>query len=204
MVSVLLAKGFFMLASRRGLSTALAALAVLAFGSPSYALPYFSGSFAMTTFTSSTTNVDATAVFALTSAVAAGSAAGDFASEPPPATLMSPASLDFTAGMGFDWSDPGTGAFVASGVVPLASPVGVSNWNVTGSFTVGSNFDNAGDVLTANMIWSATQTGGPGESTSLSGTFHSPAIEVPEPAALALLGAGLFAIGLELRRREKT
>src|SRR5688572_21493054 len=106
----------FMLVSSRKLATAVGVVAVLAFSSPGYAAPFTVGSFAMVAFTSTTTDVDTTSVFTLTSPVMAGSGVGNFAADPPPVVLMSPALLNFVTPAGFDWADVFSGSFVASDV----------------------------------------------------------------------------------------
>lgn len=194
-----------MFASIRKLTIALGAVAMLAVSSPSYALPIFSsGSFSMVTFLSGPfTDVDTTTSFNLANQVFTGSAVDDFTLVSVPSPIMAPATFDFVAGTGFDFSDAAFGAFVATSVVDLPNAQdGFREFNVVGTFTPGTAWDNAGQVLSANMRWSLTQTGGSNDSTSISGTFHSPAQTIPEPASLGLMGLGLAAASFVIRRRR--
>lgn len=194
-----------MFASIRKLTIALGAVAMLAISSPSFALPIFSsGSFSMIAFLQGPfTDVDTTTSFNLDTSVFTGSPVDNFTLVPVPNPIMAPATFDFAAGSGFNFSDIGFGSFVASSVTDLPDAQnGFHEFNVVGTFTPGTAWQNAGQVFSANMRWSLTQTGDSNDSTSISGTFHSPAQTIPEPASLGLMGLGLAAASFVIRRRR--
>lgn len=178
--------------------------------STAQALPTFTdGSFAVSIATSTTTDVTTTTSFVVAPSLSVSPfGVGSFALVVLPATLAVTSPLDFAnvTNGNFDWTDAGLGSFVAASAVLTDSGGGTNafaKWNVTGTYTVGADFANAGDVLTANETWSLTQTGGPGEAISMSGTFHSPSFGTPEPGTLLLLGAGLLGL-FAIRGRRKT
>ena len=194
-----------MFAAFRKLTIALGTLAVLAVSTPSYALPIFTeGSFSMVAFLQGPfTDVDTTTSFNLSTPVFTGSPVDDFAVILPPGVLMSPATFDFVAGTGFSFSDAAFGTFSVVSVTDLPDAQnGFHEFNVVGTFTPGTAWANAGNVQSANMRWSLTQTGNSDDSTSISGTFHSPAQPIPEPALLGLMGLGLAAASFAVRRRR--
>jgi hypothetical protein len=198
---------------RRILLGTAVGLATLAAVSAAQASPTFtSGSFAFTAFTSTTTDVTTTKIFTITGGtLTPGSALGDFTMLSPPATLSVTSPLDFATGMilDFKFSDPVFGTFDPTGgsVTSLGTHSGVSAsaaFNVTGNFILGSGWANAGAKLSANETWALTQTGGPGNAISLSGTFNSPAVPVgvPEPATIAIMGVGAALAGMRLQRKK--
>jgi len=177
------------------------------------ATPYTSGSFSISVQTDTTTDVTTTTNFHINTKVpSAFGATGDFldAGVVFPGALNAATQLNFGAGpppTGFDFSFTGFGSFAADTATLVSVTSGTNagvQWNVVGHFTVGTDWDNVGTVLTANETWTCNQTGGAGNTISCSGTFHAPAIPVraPEPLTISLFGAGLAGAAV-LRRRRK-
>jgi len=196
-----------------GVAAAVASLSLVA--TAAQATPYTAGSFSITVVTDTTTDVTTTTNFHIDQQVPhAFGATGDFtdAGVVFPSALNASTQLNFGAGpppTGFDFSFTNFGSFTATSATLVSSTSGTNagvQWNVVGSFTVGTFWDNAGAVLTANETWTCNQTGGPGNAISCGGTFHAPAIPVraPEPLTLSLFGAGLAGAAVIRRRRKKT
>jgi PEP-CTERM motif len=181
----------------------LAAAAVAASAFSAHANPvYTSGSFALAAFTSATTPVATTTYFPLTdNPVPIGSPVGSFTMVSLPASLtLGPNPANFAMPASLDFTDAGLGAFAAATATSVASPPNVATWDVVGTFTLGADWANSGTSMTANEIWSLTQSGGPGNAISISATFQA-ADAIPEPVTLALFGSGL--VGLAVARRRK-
>ena len=193
-------------------ATAIVATIALA-ATAAEATPYISGSFSISTQTDTLTLLTTTTSFHINGQVPQSfGATGDFtdAGVVFPASLNAATQLDFGAGpppTGFDFSFSDFGSFTAATATLAHVNSGFNasvEWNVIGSFTVGSFWDNSGTVLTANETWTCNQTGGAGKTISCSGTFNSPesVVPTPEPLTLSLFGAGL-AGAVALRRRMK-
>lgn len=176
-----------------------------------YALPTFAnGSFAFSESVSTTTDITSTTSYDNSGALNVTAAVNDFSgvlAVPSSITIISP--TDFTSASSLDWTDSGIGSFSATGIINGGSTVlghqVTQTWYVDGTFTVGGDYTNSGTPLTASETISLTQTGGPGNAVSMSGTFNSPAApppSAPEPATLAIVGAGLAGFA-GLRRRGR-
>jgi hypothetical protein len=200
---------------RRYLLAALTGVIAVALAAPAaQATPYTVGSFSISTQTDTLTDVTTTTSFHINGQIPQSfGATGDFTDLGVvfPLSLNIATQLDFGAGpppTGFDFTFTDFGSFTAISAVLAHVNSGFNasvEWNVIGKFTVGSFWDNAGTVLTANETWTCNQTGGAGKSISCSATFSSPqsVVSIPEPLTLSLFGAGLIGAAA-LRRRKKS
>ena len=193
--------------------TVLTAAVVLAAPVSAKAGAFVGGSFAITAFTKTTTDLATTSVFLLNPhSYILSNGSGDFTGLMGAVTTGS--SLKLANAASFDFTDPKIGSFVADpgSVLVLPSSPGVKSIFISGHFTVGSNFTNAGATFTANETFNLMQMSGPGGAISISGTFQSPVTQfaalrgpaaVPEPAGIGLLGMGLAGLAAWIGRRTR-
>ena len=192
-----------------------AVVAVMA-AAPAWAIPvtFNSGSFAIGATTPVHSDVMTTTTFHIVPPdISIGFKTGDFValggSMPTHENVTDPVKFTTPGASTFDFTDPAFGAFSAFTVTFLGTvntgPFVAVSYGVVGLYTLGTDWANVGAQVPAEETWSLTQTGGTNKSISMSGTFFADVRglnNVPEPATLALFGAGLAGFGA-MRRRKK-
>jgi hypothetical protein len=180
--------------------TATAALAAPVFttGSFGYGLP-----------NSTTSDVTTVTVIQNYGEVVLQSVTGDFTGFLAPLDMFAvPSPTDFNSLASFSWPMGGIGSFAATSIVKgditMTGPQATAIWYIYGTFTVGSDYANAGTELEAIKTISLTQTGGPGRAISYSGTVYVSGgnSNIPEPATLLLIGSGALLLGFRRRRKR--
>lgn len=193
----------------------MAAALALVVGAARAAPIYTSGSFAFSVFTSTSGDVTTTKDYTASTMLVNPTGSGSMGMVSLPVFLSIGNPVNFSSTSGFNFNDPGLGMFTATSAMltgttddneGLSNESASSTWYVTGSFKLGSDWANAGTMLTASETWTLNQTGGDSAAISMGGTFASPAVSpppaVPEPATLLVFGSVLGGIGV-LRRRRK-
>jgi hypothetical protein len=174
------------------------------------AAPVFStGSFGYGLPNSTTSDVTTVTVIHNFGEVVLQSVDGDFSGHLAPLNVFAvPNPTDFTSLASFSWSMGGVGSFMADSIVKgdvtTNGTQATAIWYIYGTYTVGSDYANAGAVLGAIKTISLTQTGGPGHAISYSGTVYVPPpnSNIPEPATLLILGGGAMLLGFRARRKR--
>jgi hypothetical protein len=203
---------------KRTLYALAAAAALTAFAAaPASAAAYTNGTFSYNVSNSTIANVlTSTGPYSTGGALNfAGSETGSFTGIAIPSLTLGSSALTFTTANAadFNFSNAAIGSFVGTTVTLIGtstSGTGVNaqssaTYGVVGTFTIGTDFTNAGSTLTGSETWTLNQTGGATGAVSINGTFASPSTvtTVPEPITLALFGAGLAGMGM-MRRKKKS
>jgi len=112
------------------------------------------------------------------------------------------ATLNTASLSSFTYGNAAFGTFTAMMGVEEAAGTNARTFAFVGTFVPGTDFPAGLTQDTASIVIQFSQAGGPGNSISLGGTQHTPA--VPEPASLALAGIGLSFVSLfrGLRKRK--
>lgn len=182
-----------------------AASVALAAGSPAIAAPIVStGAVSLVGVTSSTASIGLGTTFTNTLFSVFSSGSGPLA--PFNGSIVAQSPVKATNGTLFTFSS-GFGSF--SGLVAAATATGpltnrVVKFDATGIFTPVGALAASYAAGPMTVTFSATQTGGTGAAVSASYTlaWTTRTSDVPEPATLALLGAGLLGLGVLHRRRS--
>jgi hypothetical protein len=189
------------MATRSFLTGTVAAVAMLA-SLPALAAPIVgTGAVAVVGVTSSTPSIGLGTVFTNTLFSVVGSATGNLA--PTVGIVFNTAPITATVGTAVSFT-ASWGTF--TGTVSSVAATGPANNRVVDLAALGV-FAPAGGLaaFTAgpmSLTFSATQTGGINAAVSASYTIASPPTgRVPEPATLALIGAGILGFGMMRRRK---
>ena len=170
------------------------------------AVPYTAGSVSINASTATNTDILTTTAFALTGITVGMTDTGSLLGAPGLPFSAPPKTIDFASAATFAFNIAGIGEFDPANVKLLAKTTGTFEsvtYAVIGTFIIGSDFTNSGQMISADETWTLNQTKGNGNAVSIGGTFEAPAqVNVPEPMSLLLLGSGLLIAGAYRRRKN--